>query len=922
MTYVQWRKADLHIHSEASHDCNSAPKDIVDKIITEGINLFSITDHNNVDKVDIFRELVDQKKAEGHEIEFLPGIEVRTDRGKDGVAVHLLVIFPENSTKQYITDKFLSSDGIQLTRTHLIEKGREKLPDETNEQKLYDKGCEVAYVKFDKVIELAKTLNAITIAPHPKSGAGIERELDFMNRTSTTFRELLINSVMNINAMELPKDFDKAKSGRDFYLNEHNNFIKSMPSVMSSDAHDISSIGKQYTYIKMDSIDFEGLKQIMFEPKLRTMISENELATIKYPHISLFKTSGGYYDSTNFTMSPELNCIIGGRGSGKSTIVDMIRFVFNKYDSNSPDYQEFLDRLYNLLRFDNSVEIGIQHGSRSFTIQRICKITSKKDKVGQTYYEDNSPIPDYRGLDVELYNQGNLKQITRRANEQLKLVDDIGNLQKYHRRINKFRQYLIKNAEEQRAIINSVKEQLLLANERDNLIKEIKEKEFLLVDETIQDFNKIQEDKKYFDLAINNLKKMLLDKQNYFKTIRQYSLIQFPNEGTALTEELEGVFNSITSEISELEKKIIEFIEKSIEGINDITVGNEKWINIYNEAEIRYSEYLKSNGLENIADETSQLKKLKDKLLHIENNVIPTVNLKIEELRGLQTTRKRLIDNYERILDQLKIKRTETCIRISEERDDLNIFISQRQDKKVFRNHIEEIISGQNIKVRDVVNVIVESAPSAKNYRNIIKDQDMKLLESQYKLTSDASGKILARYGNEIPLSTYGLDSISECVFQLDLIYFEDIVEIEIKDSTDGKFKKFSRFSPGQQCAYLLSILLNANSNPLIIDQPEDELDWNYIQTFIDKLRVCKTNHQGQGRQFIFVTHNQNITVLADSENIIKTINIPISDGIQHPTGKIEAQGGLEKSEVKSAVLSLEGGREAFQTRRYKYGLS
>lgn len=921
MTYVKWRKADLHIHSDASHDCNSAPLDIVNKIISENINLFSITDHNNVDNIDTFRQIVDQKKAEGHEIEFLPGIEVRTDRGKDGVAVHLLVIFPENYTKQFITDKFLSSDGIQLTRTHLIEKGREKLPNEMDEKKLYDKGCELAYVKFDKAIELAKMLNAITIAPHPKSSAGIERELDFTNRTSTTFRELLINSVMNINAMELPKDFDKAKSGRDFYLNEHNNFIKSMPSVMSTDAHDIAAIGKQYTYIKMDSINFEGFKQILFEPKLRTMISENELATIKFPYISLFKTSGGYYDSTDFVMSPELNCIIGGRGSGKSTIVDMIRFVFNKYDSSSPDYQEYLDRLYNLLRYNNSVEIGIQYENRSFLIQRVCNITSKKDKTGQTYYEDNSPIPDYRGFDIELYNQGNLKQITRRANEQLKLVDDIGNLQKYHRRINRFRQLLIQNSEAQHKIIDSIKEQLVLANDRDNLIKEIKEKEFLLVDETIQEFTKVQEDKKYYDLAINNLKKILSDKQNSLKVIEQYSKIQFPHIGTDVTNEVQRVFNSITTELGDLERRAIEFVTKSLEKVINVSIGDGKWIDKYNSAELRYNDYLKENGLENIADETSQLKKLKDKLLDIENNVIPNVDLKIAELKQLQLIRNRLSDNYEKILDQLKEKRAETCTRISEEREDLRIFISKRQDKRKFRDHIESIISGQNIKVRDVVNVIVDSAHSVKDFRKTIKDQDMKKLEAKYSLTSDASGKILARYGNEISLASYGLDVISELVFQLDLIFFEDIVEIEIKDATDGKFKKFSRFSPGQQCAYLLSILLNANSNPLIIDQPEDELDWNYIQTFIDKLRTCKTNVQGQGRQFIFVTHNQNITVLADSENIIKTINIPISEGVQHPTGKIEAQGGLERNDVKNAVLSLEGGRDAFQIRRYKYGL-
>ena len=83
-----------------------------------------------------------------------------------------------------------------------------------------------------------------------------------------------------------------------------------------------------------------------------------------------------------------------------------------------------------------------------------------------------------------------------------------------------------------------------------------------------------------------------------------------------------------------------------------------------------------------------------------------------------------------------------------------------------------------------------------------------------------------------------------------------------------------------------------------------------------------KVNEAGGGRQFIFATHNQNITVLADSEKIVYLNNKPTEDEADIPCGIVKACGGLERIEVKDAVLSLEGGIDAFKLRLRKYGIS
>jgi hypothetical protein len=106
-------------------------------------------------------------------------------------------------------------------------------------------------------------------------------------------------------------------------------------------------------------------------------------------------------------------------------------------------------------------------------------------------------------------------------------------------------------------------------------------------------------------------------------------------------------------------------------------------------------------------------------------------------------------------------------------------------------------------------------------------------------------------------------------------------------------------------------LLLLDNLDPLIIDQPEDNLDNAFIADHIvSELRTSKTK-----RQFIFATHNANIPVFGDAEWI----------GVLHEEeghARLEASGSIDAPDVKELAANiLEGGKEAFTRRREKYGL-
>jgi hypothetical protein len=137
-------------------------------------------------------------------------------------------------------------------------------------------------------------------------------------------------------------------------------------------------------------------------------------------------------------------------------------------------------------------------------------------------------------------------------------------------------------------------------------------------------------------------------------------------------------------------------------------------------------------------------------------------------------------------------------------------------------------------------------------------------------------------------------------------------LELLLNVVRDGEnYREVGRLSTGQQCTAILHLLLLDNPDPLIIDQPEDNLDNAFIADHIvNELRSSKTE-----RQFIFATNNANIPVFGDAEWI----------GVLHEQegrAKLQASGSIDAPDVKDLAANiLEGGKEAFTRRREKYGL-
>jgi ABC-type cobalamin/Fe3+-siderophores transport system ATPase subunit len=151
---------------------------------------------------------------------------------------------------------------------------------------------------------------------------------------------------------------------------------------------------------------------------------------------------------------------------------------------------------------------------------------------------------------------------------------------------------------------------------------------------------------------------------------------------------------------------------------------------------------------------------------------------------------------------------------------------------------------------------------------------------------------------------------LNEDPMKLEVIGTEDkiCIELNVGTGTEPNFKDASALSRGQKCTALLPILLARQSTPLVIDQPEDNLDNHFIYETV----VGTIQRQKALRQMIFITHNANIPVLGGADLVI----VMNSAGRR---GYVQKSGSVEECRKEISDL-LEGGEEAFELRRKRYG--
>jgi ABC-type lipoprotein export system ATPase subunit len=174
-----------------------------------------------------------------------------------------------------------------------------------------------------------------------------------------------------------------------------------------------------------------------------------------------------------------------------------------------------------------------------------------------------------------------------------------------------------------------------------------------------------------------------------------------------------------------------------------------------------------------------------------------------------------------------------------------------------------------------------------------VRGRDTGALCDRAELNPEQADKVLAA------LATPAL------LYELEIVELLDLPRIELKDG--DTYKDSLSLSTGQKCTAILPILLLDSENPLLVDQPEDNLDNRFIfEAVVDSIRKVKPR-----RQMIFVTHNPNIPVLGDAERVF----VLDSDGASAHKAN---EGTVDQCKADIVTL-LEGGEDAFKARKCRY---
>ena len=980
----EWRKWDLHIHTKntnkndqfTSSNMEDFLYEFFKKAIEKKISAIGITDYFSIDRyrdvVDYQENIDDKKDGEGKQlfnederkyiknIFLFPNIELRmlpsTDKGR---LINIHFIFNPKFVTKLENDFFgelKNQDNFKMNRQGIIDYGKKLKPNITDNGIAYKEGInkfalDVKTIKnlLDKNSEIEENSIVIVSNSSNDGASGLQKHYDLfenedggLDGVRKTIYEIS-DAIFSANPKDIKFFLGRKSQDTDGYNN--NVYLKDIkevidrvgslkPCLVGSDAHKEDNLFTKFTWIKAD-LTFEGLKQIIYEPEERVRIQEEEPDFKEDKEIIdkvKFISLNNKFSNEEIYLNPNLNVIIGGKSSGKSILLYSIAKTLLADTKDKLLFKNNWEERYSLKSIDSGFDFEIT--TKAGISQ---KISDREDG-------HNSLIPNIKYIpqnelvklaEPELSGKGeSLNKLVRNL-----ICEDTDSKQKYDDFIKNVKQY----DKEREELIDSYFDTLdniqkLEAELKTKSNKEVLQTNIKTNSEKVEELNKkaglsdeqIQQYKNFQEQQQQNQKRRELFNSDFSQT---NTFLQELNKELSNLQERKNTFlQSIhKNEFRGYYQDKLKFIDDSIvqlqgliSEIGTIINSEEKRVfntdNIFKE-ELKQINYEKSNIEEELKpyqqneDIKKQIRILEE---FIENDgkllsEIDSLNKKIEEKRqSIETIKANLFELYKNshyeyinIIRQLKDRTIEL------EKDGLRIRGIAQFNFPKFRR---EIISFTHGTYND-------------NDKYCILDENRsRIFETNYdELISNIS-----KMFNEIMTSEYRIKTISkkEAVKKLLNDYFYDYWEITYKND------KLGEMSTGKASFVILMLIigLSKSKSPILIDQPEDNLDNRSVsENIISYLRNKKIE-----RQIILVTHNANIVVNADAENVIvanqkgqndkETSSIYkfdyINGAIENTFAKIEAETDLLKSMgIKEHIADIvEGGKEAFKNREKKYG--
>ena len=267
---------------------------------------------------------------------------------------------------------------------------------------------------------------------------------------------------------------------------------------------------------------------------------------------------------------------------------------------------------------------------------------------------------------------------------------------------------------------------------------------------------------------------------------------------------------------------------------------------------------------------------------------------KEEEIQDMEAARQESLSGLRDVRRQITDTRRAGIADITQALNNIRVRLEPAGNRDAFIEWFNEVLNGSNVRTQDKEAIAEEFDPEI--LFEIVRSKEMNRFIDEVGITETAAENVVC-FGN-----------LRNQLHELQILELHDEPIIEIEH--EGEWKSLEKMSDGQKCTALLSIAMLERDKPLIVDQPEDMLDNEYI--YDEVVEMC--SEIKESRQIISATHNANIPILGDAEKI----NVMYCNGRQ---GFIRERGSIDDPDVRErAKKILEGGEDAFNERTEKYG--
>lgn len=848
-TYEGRNSPKTFFSDEATY--NSA---LLDKCQEMGISMIAVTDHWCVDSA---AGLI--AAAEDRGIVALPGFEANSSEG-----IHILVIF-EAGTPIATIDAAIGRCGA----TPGCNNGTTGEP-------------------YAKIMEHMTAAGALPVPAHVNvRPAGLLTTRSGQPLATMILHEDLHTIGVSPNAKPA-KDQEAVVNGSGIFERVHPLAVIHADDVMGP--RQLSQPGAS-TWFKVSSCSLESLKLAVRTPETRVSLDDPQPKP--QPRIKSVSWVGGYFDGVTVPISSDLTALIGGRGAGKSTVIESIRYALEIQPISAQmrrDHKAIVDQVLNVGTIVRVEVESVAPTLQSYTIQR--EVPHPPVVLDSAGIRTSLAPTDVIGA-VEVFGQHELAELSGDSDSIAMLIRRFNGSVGEDPALEDVRKRLRENREELRKAEDAkveLEEDLAQADRLEEQLDRYKDTD---VPGKLRGHERITLDQAVFTEGMSRIAAAgtLLDQYRKSASLRNLDAVIDNIDGTPQMERLSRVKTTLEG----LRRALEELSDQATAAINaaqaEIQAAQVDWEAATSVEREGYGEVLRS-----LADEGLDPGKYiaaKNKLVSIKA-AAPRLDANAKVIQELLEARSGM-------LDELRAHETDATERLHE---------AIRSANKAAGGVV--VVKPLPAKDRSNVVDLIKAKVSGQRTQIVAAVQEPTFSPQALAEAIRAGTEELAELGIRGAQASNLLGAGEELARELEELTLSLGVEVLLKVDGKQELRSLDQLSKGQRATALLLLLLSASDAPLIIDQPEDDLDNNFIyKGVVRHLRKLKGK-----RQIIASTHNANVPVLGDAELIVVLEN----DG-NHGCPSDSGVGSLDDRTIRSLAENiLEGGPAAFNARQHLYG--